>query len=166
MPTPPELCNIARKIGIVEVTHEVDTKQSCCTDSYVGVTREIAIYLERKEYATKQKIYAALFLIILEDGIHAQSTLIGNDNLFKEAPQYLPTSIHCLCVIEPARLEHLRQQICSSLNGACHKLWEETEKSKESHDVVGRLHLAPIHINGVAQCLESVERDAYREYYL
>ena len=60
----------------------------------------------------------------------------------------------------------MRQQIRRPLDGAGHQLREERYEGEEGNDVLGRLNLAAIDIDGIRKRLECVERDADGKYHL
>ena len=49
MPSSPELCYISAEIRVIEVPHQLDTKELGSTDSYIRISGEVAVDLERKE---------------------------------------------------------------------------------------------------------------------
>ena len=163
MPASPELRYVTREIGVVEVTHQFDTKEFSRSDCDVRIAGEIAVDLERKENSCKEQSRAGLSVIRRPYLIHICSAVIGNHYLFEQAPEYLAHSIHGLVIGEaPVRLE-LRQEVGSAFNRSGHQLREERNKSKESDDVLGGFYLLAIDIYRVAEGLESIEGNADRK---
>jgi hypothetical protein len=93
-------------------------------------------------------------------------TVVGNDHLFEQSPEYLPHSINGFVIIEGARGVELRQQIGCPLYGPGHQLREEAHECSEGHEILGGLQLPAIDIDAVAQGLEGVETDAHGQQYL
>ena len=68
-----------------------------------------------------------------------------------------------LVVRELAILKELRQEVGGSFDWSCNELREERDKRKEGDDVFGRFDILAIYVDGIAECLEGVERDTYRQ---
>ena len=163
MPASPELRYVTGEIGVVEVTHQFDTKEFSRSDCDVRIAGEIAVNLKSKEDGCKEQSGTVLGVVCCPYLIHICSTVIGNHNLFEQAPEDLAHSVHSLVIGEaPVRLE-LRQEVGSAFNGAGHQLREERNKSKESDDVLGGFYLLAINVYGIAEGLESIEGNADRK---
>lgn len=52
VPTTPELGDVSREIGHLEIGHQSNAKQACCSDGNVTVAREVTVNLEREIDAT------------------------------------------------------------------------------------------------------------------
>ena len=163
MPASPELRYVTGEIGVVEVTHQFDTKEFSRSDCDVRIAGEIAVNLKSEEDGCKEQSGTVLSIVRCPYLIHICSAVIGNHYLFEQAPEYLAHSIHGLVIGEaPVRLE-LRQEVGSAFNRSGHQLREERNKSKESDDVLGGFYLLAIDIYRVAEGLESIEGNADRK---
>ena len=68
-----------------------------------------------------------------------------------------------LLIAEDLLFFELGQEIVRPLDGACHQLGKVGHEQGKGDEVPLRLHLAPIHINGVAHGLEGVKGYAHRQ---
>ncbi len=166
VPAAPELGDVSREIGEIEVAHQVDAEQARRADGDVRISREIAVYLEGEEERTHKQVRAAQCLIVVEDDVDGGGAVVRHHHFLEQSPQYLPHSVCRLAVVEAAWCEELRQQVGGTLDGTRHQLGEEADEGEESHRIVRGLQFMPVHINRVAQCLEGVETDAHRQQYV
>ena len=163
MPSTPKFCYVAREIRVVEVTHQFDAKEFGSTDCDVRVTGEISVYLEGEEYCGKKQGTACLCVVGSPYLVHISGAIIGYDDFLKQTPQDLTHTIYALVVREPTFSQELRQKVCGSFDRSGDELREESDKRKEGDDVFGWFYLFAINVDGVAEGLESVERDSYRK---
>ena len=56
MPSVPEIFDTHRKVRCVEVITDLDSHYTCCTNCYIGVSRKIAIDLNREKYSCDCKL--------------------------------------------------------------------------------------------------------------
>ncbi len=163
MPAAPEFGNVAGEVWVGEVLHEVESKEARCSDGYIGVAGEVAVDLKSEEYGSHGEGAGGVGVGVAEDGVHESGAVIGDDHLFEEAPKDLTHSIDGEGIGEFSLYSKLRQEVCCTLNGAGNELWEEAYKSGEGYKVGCGLQLVAVHIDGVAQGLESVEANSYGE---
>lgn len=55
VPPPPELCDVAREVGVGEVAHQVDAEEAGGTDGDVGVAGEVAVDLKGEEEGSQHQ---------------------------------------------------------------------------------------------------------------
>ena len=166
MPTAPKLRYVPAEVRHIEVPHQLYPEQLCRPYGNVTVARKISVDLEGEEYRRKQQVASALRVVGREYLVDKHGAVVGHHYLLEQTPQYLPHAVDRSVVIEFPLLQELWQQVRRPLYGARHQLRKERDKSEERYYVSGRLHLTPINIYRIAQCLESVERDADRKYHL
>ena len=166
VPAAPELGDVAAEIRHVEVAHQLDSEQLRRSDGDVRIAREVAIDLEGEEDGGKKQSASALLGVGRKHLVNIHGAIVGHHNLLEQAPKDLPHTIHGGVVVELAFLQELRQEVRRPLDGAGHELREERDEGEEGDDVLGRLNLAAIDINGIGKCLEGVERDADGKYHL
>ena len=163
MPTTPELGYVTRKIRVVEVAHEFDAKEFGGSDSYVRITGEVSVDLESKENCSKKQSTTCLSVVRCPNLIHISRAVVSNYYLFEQAPQDLAHSVHGLVVIEFAVGLELRQEVRGAFNRTCDKLREECYVRKEGNDITCWFYLLAIDVDGITECLESIERNADRK---
>ena len=161
MPTAPELGDGPREIGEVEVLLEADAKETGTADGDVAIAGEIAVDLEREEDAKSQEREATQLMVFSPKGIDDAGAVVGDDELLEESPEDLAHAIDGTGIVELALALELGQQIRGALDGTCHELGEETDIGEELDDIVCGTYLTAIDIDGIAECLERVETDAY-----
>ena len=166
MPSTPELRDVAAEIRHVEVAHQLDAEQLGRTDGDVRVAREVAVNLESEEDGGKEQSASALLGVSRKHLVNIHSAIIGHHNLLEQAPKNLPHTVDGGVVVEFPFLQKLRQEVRRPLDGPGHELWEERDEGEEGDDVLGRLNLAAIDIDGVGKRLESVERDTDGQNHL
>ena len=157
VPFPPKLRYVTREIGIVEVTHQFDTKEFGSTDGNVRIAGEVTVDLECKEYGSKKQSTTCLSVVGCPNLIHISRAVVSDYYLFEQAPQDLAHSVHSLVVIELAVGLELRQEVGCAFYRACNKLREECYVRKEGNDVARGFYLLTIHINGITERLECIE---------
>ena len=163
MPATPELRYVTREIGIVEIAHESDAEQFGGTDSDVRIAGEVSVDLEGKEDSGEEQGRAGLGIVRCPYLIHIGGAVVGNDDLFEQSPQDLSHTVHCLVVIELAVGLELRQEVGGTFDRSGNELREEGYVGEESDDVACGGYLLAINIDGVTECLESIERYTYRQ---
>ena len=168
MPTAPEFRYTPRKVGIVEVAHQVKAKQARTAYCDVGVSREITINLERKQYGNfnESEGWEAYKKTSVPIVVNGNGAGVGHNHLLEKSPKHLAAAVDGFVIFElPFSLE-LWQQIRSTLDRASYKLREETDVGKEFDYVVGRRQLFLVDIYGIAQGLEGIETNADGKYDL
>jgi len=89
--------------------------------------------------------------------------MIGNNHLFKQAPENLAHAVNSISIIKFARRIKLRQQIFGPLDGSCHQLGEKAYIGHEIYKIGRRFEFPVIHINRITHRLESIEADSNRQ---
>ena len=107
MPSSPEFGNVTGEIREGEIPQQLNAEEPGRAQCNVGVTREVTIDLEGKEQSPKNKRAARIRSRIVKNEVGVFCTLIGNDDFFKQAPEYLPEAIDSLRVIKGTCLFNL-----------------------------------------------------------
>ena len=166
MPPAPELGDVAAEIRHVEVAHQLDPEKLRRSDGDVGVAREVTIDLESEEDGREQKCASRLLRVSRKHLVDIHCAVVGHHDFLEQAPKDLTHPVDSSVVIKLAFLQELRQQVRRPFDRSSHELWEERDEGEEGDDVLGRLNLAAIDIDGVGKRLERVERDADGKYHL
>lgn len=166
VPTPPELGDVAAEIRHVEVAHQPDPKELRRSDGDVRVAREVAVNLESEEDGGEQKRASRLFRVSRKHLVDIHRAVVGHHDFLEQPSKNLSHPVDGGVIIKLTFLQELRQQIRRPFNGARHQLREERDEGEKGNDVLGRLNLAAIDINGIGKRLEGVERDADGKYHL
>jgi hypothetical protein len=166
VPPTPKLRYVTAEVRHVEVAHQLDAKQLGSTYGNVGISREVAVYLEGKEYGGKKQSASRLFRVGRKYLVDIYRTIVSHHYLLEQAPQYLTHSVNGGVVVELTLFLKLREKVCRSLYRSGYQLWEKRNEGEESDNVLRRLQLATIDIYGVTQGLESIKRNANWQYYL
>ena len=157
VPPAPELTYVAREIRVAEVLHQAEPEEARRADGDVGIAREIAVNLEREQHCPYQQRAARQRGVIGEDRVDHDGTAVGDNHLLEQTPQDAAHPVDRSLVIKGAQAVKLRQQVCGALDRPGHKLRKKSDVGEECRDVRGRLKLAAIYINRIAQGLECVE---------
>ena len=161
VPATPELGDVAAEIGHVEIASQVDAEEFGTADGDVAVAGEVAVDLDGEKEGSQQQRRAVEPVGMVEDNVDIDGATVGYHHLLEKTPQHLPETVDSGGVIKPARPFELGQQAGGTFDRTSHELGEETDVSKEGDDVAGGLHVAPVHVDAVAEGLEGVERDAH-----
>ena len=157
VPATPELGDVAAEIGHVEIAAQADAEEFGTADGDVAVAGEVAVDLDGEKEGSQQQRRAVEPVGMIEDDVDIDGATVGYHHLFEEAPQHLPETVDGGGIIELARLFELGQQAGGTFDRTSHQLGEETDVSKEGDDVAGRLHVATVHVDAVAESLKGVE---------
>src|SRR5690606_36125357 len=60
----------------------------------------------------------------------------------------------------------LWQQVSCAFNGSGHELWKEAYKRREGSKIRGGFESSFVNVDGIAQCLESIETDSNGKNYV
>ena len=163
VPTTPEFGDIAAEIWYIEIAAQTDAEQFGAADGDIAIAREVAINLNREQDGSQEKGGAVVPIGVFENGVDIEATAVGDHHLFEKAPQHLTQTIDSQRVAEAAGLFELREEACGALDGTGNQLGEETDIGKKGNAIAGGLKRTPVDVDAIAQCLEGVERDAYRQ---
>ena len=166
MPAIPEFAQRKRKIGAVEVAHQVKAHDARCTNGNIAVGRKVAVKLHRKKHGREQQRNRSLLRQICIHAVHQQGKAIGDHQFLNIAPQHLHQPRAKALIVKVMHLAELRQHIAASLNGARHQLRKKADKQRIAQKAGFRLHLAPVYIGRVANGLENIKADAHRQQKL
>lgn len=166
MPTTPELGYVAREVGVVEVAHQSDAKQLGGAYRDVGIAGEVAVNLEGERDGGDEQLHAVIVGVVVPHPVDGYRAVVGQNHLFAESPKDLAHAVDGGSVVEGAGLEELGQEVGGALDGAGYQLRKETDEGEEGYHVVGGFNLALVHVDGVAERLEGVERDADGEHQM
>ena len=160
MPAPPEIPGADRQVGQAEVDRQVVTHHPGRADGHVGVAGEVAVYLDGEPHDGQPDRGRAKGGRVLEDGIHPKGDPVGDEDLLEEPQDELVPPVRDLTPGEVSGALELGQEVGSPDDGAGHELRKEADEEGEIEDVIAGLDLAPVEVNGVAELLKSVKRDA------
>ena len=97
------------------------------------------------------------------DPRHVDPQVIGDDHLLEEPPQHLPQPVDRVVPVEAPPLFELDEQVRRLLDRPGDHMGEEGDEAEILHGVIDGAYAAAVDVDGVAQRLERVERDANRE---
>ena len=160
MPAAPEITDGGGEIGCAEVLHQLDAEETGTADSNVGVAREVAVDLDAEEHGTDGEREGTLLRGRMPDDVHGLGTSVGHKHFLAKAPEHLAKAVDDLIIFKGTRAKHLRQQVGGTLDGTCHELREEGDVGEEGEDIVRGGQLTPMNVDGVAEGLKGIERDA------
>ena len=165
VPSPPEILRIGGLVWRIEILGQVEAHQHRYADGYVGIAREVGIDLERVAEYGAEILEARKQHGIVEhpvDEVHCD--VVAQYYLFYQAVKNPEHRDAELFPAEEPRPVHLRDEFAGTDDRPGHELGEETDEESEIQDVVNRLQLSLIDVDGVADDLEGKERDAHRQH--
>ncbi len=164
MPAPPELRGAAGEEGIIEVFQQVKAEDPAQADGHIAVAGEIKVNLQGKGHGIHpHKQHRLLAALPIELGQLPQ--LVGQQDLFAQAQQQPPHAQRGLLQRMLPVLQ-LPRHIGIAHDGPGDQLGEHGDIGAEIHDGALGGHIAPVHIDGVAEDLEGIKADADGQRYL
>ena len=125
MPSPPEIIDTARQIGLPEIGGQPDAQHLRRADGNVAVAAEITVQLHAEQHRRQHPSHAAAAVRVGKDGVHQHGGAVGNDQLFKKAPEHQQQAVPHPVRVKGLGLPQLGQQRAAALDGACHQLGEK-----------------------------------------
>ena len=162
VPTAPKLGDGGGLVGAVEVLGELESEQEGNADCHVGVTRKVAIDLERVAIDGKEVFESAVEVGLVEDALYeVDADVVADDGFLEKSSDDVENTRaeHGICDHE--RTTNLWDEVTCPDNRTRHKLREETDVESIVEQAIERFDVAPIDIDGVTQRLEREERDAH-----
>ena len=168
MPAFPEIVERAAQVRPAEIGAEIETQYFGRTDGYLRVCRKIYIQLEREKYQPQygrktRNLRRAAFRRVLEDRIDIDSQPVRYYHFLEKPDEHFRYTFPCFFIVELLNVVELRQQMRSPLDRPGHQLRKETDECQKRHDVLCRLDLLFINVYDIAERLECIETDTYRQ---
>ena len=85
MPTPPEVGDGGRNIGIIEILEELKAEHIAQTASHIGIAREVEVNLEGIAEDSDPCAENAVFLRIRKHGCRERAHLVCDEHLFAQS---------------------------------------------------------------------------------
>ena len=85
------------------------------------------------------------------------STIIGNDNFFKETPQNLSQAIGALFEFKRARPFYLRKKMRRPFNWTCNEQWKKADENSVVYNVCRGRNLFVVNIKNIGKAVECIE---------
>ena len=163
MPALPEITHGEGEIGRFEVHHQLHTHHLRAAPGDVGIAAEVAVNLQGKGCRGQGRRAAGGIGNIVIHRVRQPRQVSGTHALFEKAPDHEPDAMGGLVIPENLLLFELRQEVIRPLDGTGHQLGEVGHEQSKGYKVPLRLHLAPVHIDGVAESLEGIKGYANRQ---
>ena len=113
MPPAPEVPHGLCQVGLAEVVGQADAQHPGGPQGDVAVPGKIGVELHRIEHRRQQAFHPAEGCIVTEHGIHRKGGPVGDDQLFKVAPQHQKQAVPDAGGVKGAGLFQLRQQLAA-----------------------------------------------------
>ena len=160
MPSAPEFRNGGGEIRCVEIAHELNPEKPGRARCYHGVAAEVAVYLKGEENRRRNEIPPAGVDILLPAavyGVNVYAQPVGQNELEKIAPQHQKQAVSEIGKFQLLRHGKLLQKILGPLNRPCDELRKERHEKRIAKEILLRVYVAAVHVDGVAQRLKGVE---------
>ena len=109
---------------------EIDTEYSRHADRHVGVSTEIAIYLEGEEIRRERKTQPAMPFGIGVHGIDVRTEIVGDGDLLEQAPEHQnETAVYALRADAAGPLQ-LSQKMTRALDGTGDEMREVRDEQQ------------------------------------
>ncbi len=163
MPAPPEIRDRGRQIRPVEIDHEVKPHHFGRAPGNLGVPREIAVDLHRKEPGCDQQLQSGVLVGVRIHRIDDERNAVRDDHLLEQSRGHQLDAGDKIRVGKAMNFAELVKQVLRALDGTGHELRVEHHVQRKIRRRTFRLHAATIHLDRVAHRLERVERQADRQ---
>ena len=163
MPSTPELTYAAREIWATEILHQTESEYSRDAYCYQRIAREITVNLEREQQGCQQISATVMHLQIVEYGVYIQTATVCKHQLHEISPDHQFHAGDDIVVVETVFPLELRQQIVGTLDGTRYQLGEKGNEKCIGEEITFHLRRPAENIYGIAQRLESIERNAHRK---
>ena len=166
MPSLPKLGDASGEIRLFEVFHQGEAHDLGGTDGDVGIGAKVAVDLDPEQERRDHELKSGVLGVIAIDLVDNYGHTIRDHELQKEPPQHDQKARFDSIIIEVMPFVDLHEQILGTLDRTRHELWEERYEKRILRYILFNKDFPPVHIHRVAQCLESVERDADRQNHI
>ena len=165
VPAFPEIGRVGRLVGRVEVFGKIEAHEHGHAYGDVGVARKIGIHLQRIAEKRHEVLETREEQRVLEHAVYeVHSNVIAQDNLFGQPVQHPEHGQAKLPPRQTERAVELGDELACADYRPGHQLRKEAHVETEVKDIVHRPHLPPVNIHGVADDLESIERNAHGQH--
>ena len=163
MPFFPELRHRERDVRRIEILHQLYSEYLGRPHRYDGISPEIAINLDREQDRRHDQVPPAVRRVILVDSVDKQCDPVGQDDLQKISPDHEQDAFPEVVKVKLLGDRQLPDQVLGPFDRSGHKLREERHEQRVLQKILLRVDLIPVHVHGVAQRLESIERYSDRQ---
>ena len=164
VPALPEFADVPGNVGPVEVHRQVVAQAARRAGGHVGVAGEIEVDLHGVGDHRQRHRGRAVGAHRREHRIGEHRHLVGQHRLLEHAVEQLRQPAEHPPGRGPAVLLQLGQEFRRLHDRPGHQLREERDVQRELQRVAAGAQPAPVHVDGIAQALERVERYAHRQY--
>ena len=166
MPVAPDLSDIARPVGAVEIDGQPDTEHERGADGHVGVAAEVEIELERVGVGTDPGVYARADDAVLGavDACHPGDQLVRDCHFLEHAGEENADTQREVVGLDRPQLFilQLRYQLAVMDDGPRDQLGEKADKQTVAQEAV-LPGLTPVGIDNVGNLLECEKGDGQRQ---
>lgn len=164
MPPTPEVAQRVSLVRRIKVGRYLKAQQCRDADSHIGIAREVAVELNAIAIECHQNFPTGEQRRIVEHAADEIDTDIVADDHLLEHTYYnkvYPKGKHLPRDVQ--RFAYLGYKISGADDRAGKENWEETNVERIVQQTVHRLHLAPVHVDGIGDAFESKEGDTGRK---
>ncbi|MEN9443499.1 MAG: hypothetical protein RIS47_389 [Bacteroidota bacterium] len=161
MPAFPEFADVLGFVGRVEIGGQSVAKQEREADGDVGIARKIDIYLERISEYGHDVFEAGIRHGVREYTIDKiDGDVVAYEHFLEQTLQNEHQCLAKFLFVELVFECHLGHKFVGSNYRPGDKLWEKCYVKAEVDEPIEGFYFASINIDGVADCLEGIERYA------
>ena len=157
----PEFLDRRRQIRALEVLHECESHAACRANGDERIAAKVAKYLEREEQRGQPHARAIVVGQVVEHRIDIGRHILGDAQLHEVAPHHESQALGHRVAVEGVAGVKLWQQVAGALNGAGDQLREERHEEGIGAKMALGGDVAAVHVDGVADGLKRIERDAH-----
>ena len=146
MPARPEFLYAFCGIRAVKVLHESDAHNARASDRYIGVSRKVAVDLERKKHCRKQNgrtVRSRRIRVYRNDISRAE---VGDSYLLEKSDEHHANALAGIVAVETVILAELRNKIFGSFDGTCNELREERNVQRVISEMTFGCYISPVHV--------------------
>ena len=164
VPAMPKIGHAVRLIGGIEVDGETEAQQQGDTDGHVAVTREVAVYLQGIAVYAKEVLHSGIQAGIVENAFYkVDADIVGDDGFLEQTAHDEEDSFAEHFLRNEQGLADLGNKIAGTHNRSCYQLGEEGYIKDVVQQVIERLQVTAVYVEGIAQRLEGEEGNTDRQ---
>ena len=164
MPALPELADVQRLVGRVEVERDFDVEHQAHAGGHVAVAGEVEIELEGIADGDEPGLGGVEAQRVGEALRHGDAERIGDDDLLEQAQREGVQARREVVEVEMAvfRVGELRHDLAVQHDRAGDQLREEGDEQRVVENMIAR-HRAAVAVDHIGELLEGEERNAQRQ---
>ena len=134
---------------MIEVFHQAYAHNARAARGYIGIAREVAVYLHREKCGCDNNTKSACTLYVVVYRVYVDGDEVGNDDLLKEADHHMLCALYRVFIRPFVRFFKLGNEVVGALDRACDKLGEEGHEKRVEEEIALGFYIAAVNVDNV-----------------